>query len=274
MLPKGAFNDTLQKVPLKKAGHFTPSGADNLSHKVISLKERNFRMLKKDLLLRNPLRLLGDDSKTILQPGHFGAVLARAGVGKTAFIVQMALDSQLSGKNVLHVSLTDPVGKVDLWYQEAFRLLALHYKVQQIDQLWDAILPHRFIMSFKMEGFNLTKLSERLNDLTEQNIFLPQMLIIDGLPFRDSPMEALLDLKKFAQQHKLPVWFTIRTHRHEETTENGFPESLQALSDLFEITIQLVPEGDKIHIQPLKSGTTTEQAPDLFLDPETMLITE
>ncbi|MBW2600630.1 MAG: cytoplasmic protein, partial [Deltaproteobacteria bacterium] len=43
-------------------------------------------MLKKDLILRNPLRLIGYEGDDILSDGQFGAVLARAGVGKTAFL--------------------------------------------------------------------------------------------------------------------------------------------------------------------------------------------
>jgi hypothetical protein len=55
-----------------------------------------------------------------------------------------------------------------------------------MDQLWDAILPHRFIMTFKVEGFSVPKLEERLTDLTEQGIFFPNMIILDGLPFTEN----------------------------------------------------------------------------------------
>ncbi len=79
-------------------------------------------MLKKDLTLRNPIRLLGKENQDILPKGGFGAVLARAGVGKTAIMVQLSLETLLRGKNVLHVSLSDPVNKVSLWYKEVFHI--------------------------------------------------------------------------------------------------------------------------------------------------------
>ena len=44
-------------------------------------------MLKKDLILRNPLRLLGNEQETILSPGGFGAILARAGVGQDGLLL-------------------------------------------------------------------------------------------------------------------------------------------------------------------------------------------
>ena len=49
---------------------------------VIQLKERSLVMLTNDLILRNPLRLLGSTGDEILEPGALGAVLARHGVGK------------------------------------------------------------------------------------------------------------------------------------------------------------------------------------------------
>ena len=129
---------------------------------IIYLKERNLHMLTNDLIQRNPLRLMGRDAEEILSPGDFGAILARAGVGKTALLVQIALNTLLSGKNVLHVSLNDPVDKVTLWYREVFGNLSKTYDGRQIEQLWESLLPHRLIMTFKVEGFSVPKLEERL----------------------------------------------------------------------------------------------------------------
>ncbi|CAB5103784.1 hypothetical protein D3OALGB2SA_1993 [Olavius algarvensis associated proteobacterium Delta 3] len=152
-------------------------------------------MLKNDLILRNPIRLLAPNGKDMLPDGGFGAITARAGVGKTAFLVQIALNSQLEGKNVLHISLEDPVKKVDLWYKEVFRLLAEQYHVQQINQLWETILPHRFIMTFRAESFSVPVFDERLSGLIDQGIFSPQMVIIDGLSFEPPDRDLLTGLK-------------------------------------------------------------------------------
>jgi hypothetical protein len=141
---------------------------------VIHIKERYFTMLKKDLILRNPLRVMGHENDDILSAGEFGAVLARAGVGKTAFLVQLSLNALLRGKNVLHISLADPVNKVSLWYKEVFNLIADQYKVDQINQLWESVLPHRFIMTFRVEGFSVPKLQERLADLTNKTSSRPR----------------------------------------------------------------------------------------------------
>jgi hypothetical protein len=229
-------------------------------------------MLKQDLTIRNPLRLMGQESEDILDAGGFGAVLARAGVGKTALTIQIALNSLLRSKNVLHISLNDPVDKVTLWYKEVFSLIAHQYNVKQADELWDTLLPHRFIMTFKVEGFSVPKLEERLADLTQQDIFRPDMVIIDGLPFGTDTAHSLAELKAVAQQHGMHIWFTVTTHRHEAPDANGLPIQLKDTSDLFDVIIQLQPDGKSIHIKALKTTGAADSAPSLVLDPSTMLI--
>lgn len=240
---------------------------------VIFLKERSFAMVKNDLILRNPMRRLEQAVDPILPPGGFGAVLARAGVGKTALMVQVALNSLLSGQKVLHISLNDPVRKVTLWYREVFRRLAETYDVHQIDRLWEDLLPQRFIMTFKVEGFSVPKLEERLTDLTEQRIFNPQLIIIDGLPFDSGTEASLSELKAFARKLGIQIWFTVLTHRHEPPGPDGVPTPLAGIVNLFDTTLVLEPEGKEIHIRLLKSGLGTEALP-LRLDPATMLVRE
>jgi hypothetical protein len=227
-------------------------------------------MLKNDLILRNPLRLMGQDAEELLGTGQFGAVLARAGVGKTAFLVQLALNEMLREKNVLHISLEDPVNKVSLWYQEVFRNIAREYAVDQTNTLWDALLPHRFIMTFRVERFSVPKLQERLTDLTSQGIFTPQMIIVDGLPFDEHVRPMLNDLKNLARDHRTHAWFAILTHRHEQPPDGELPKQLSGLEDLFTAAVQLFPTGKSIQIVPLIGGPPNP--PDLFLDATTMLI--
>ncbi|BBO88786.1 hypothetical protein DSCOOX_19660 [Desulfosarcina ovata subsp. ovata] len=240
--------------------------------RIIQLRERNLKMLKNDLILRNPLRLMGRENESIVPEGGFGAVFARAGVGKTALIVQVALNTMLQQKNVLHVSLNDPVEKVNLWYQEVLNSLAHQYHVRQIKELWESIQMNRFIMTFKVEGFSVPKLEERVKDLTEQQIFNPHMVIIDGLPFDDRLRTPLEGMKEFSEKHRLHLWFTVTTHRHEAPGADGLPVQLESVADLFDTVIQLQPEGKKIHICCLKGGPGDEQTGHQLLDPSTMLI--
>ena len=239
---------------------------------IIDLKERNLQMLKNDLIHRNPLRLMGREAEEILSTGNFGAILARAGVGKTALLVQIALNTLLNGKNVLHISLNDPVDKVTLWYREVFGNLAKAYDVRQIEQLWESLLPHRLIMTFKVEGFSVPKLEERLTDLYKQDIFAPDMVIIDGLPFDESVPESLDKLKSFFSDHGIQAWFTVRTHRHEKSGLKGLPGTFVPVQDLFSVILQLEPTGQEINVRALKNESGSENKLQVKLDPATMLL--
>jgi hypothetical protein len=144
--------------------------------------------------------------------------------------------------------------------------------MSQVNELWEAILPHRFIMTFKVEGFSVPKLKERLTDLIEQNIFIPQMIIIDGLPFDAEARKPLTELKAFTKDCSVNIWLTIRTHRHEKADLQGIPASLAPVIDLFDAVIQLQPKGNEIHVRVLKEGESPSDHPALLLDPNTMLI--
>ena len=223
-------------------------------------------MVKSDLITRHPFGLQGGEPD-IISEGQFGAVLSRAGVGKTALLVQLALNAMLRDKNVLHISLNDPVDKITLWYKELFHHLTQRDAVEQGGPLWESLLPHRFIMTFRIAGFSVPKLRERLADLAEQNIFHPNVVIIDGFRFNESIRQCLTDLKTLAAEQSLNVWFSVHTHRDEENPP------LLGLEDLFEVALQLQPEGTDIRIEPLKGpADAVSGLSQLALDASSMLI--
>jgi hypothetical protein len=229
-------------------------------------------MLKQELILRNPLRQLGFETEDILSAGGFGAVLAHAGVGKTALLVQLAINGMLRNRNVLHISLNDPVNKVNLWYSELFQHLAGSDEGKQISHLWESVLPHRFIMTFRVESFTVPKLEERLSDLTEQGIFSPIMMIIDGLHVDESRRSDLNELKALAIRNGIHIWFTVPTQGLDLPGQNGLPVSFSAVSDLFDLVLGLQPEHGDIHIKLLRGKESTPTGSTLLLDPSTMLI--
>jgi hypothetical protein len=217
---------------------------------------------------------MGHGAETLLPEGGFGVVMARAGVGKTALLVQLALNALLRDINVLHISLDDPVKKVSLWYKEMFRHLAESDDGEPTRQIWESLLPHRFIMTFKVEGFSVPKLEERLTDLIEQHIFKPEMILIDGLPFDASVGELLVEMKAMAVRYAVHAWFAVTTHRHEAPGPGGLPSQLVGIDHLFERIIQLLPDGKEIHVNQFKGVETGAVKRPLVLDPSTMLLVE
>jgi len=233
-------------------------------------------MLKEDLILRNPLRMMGFNTDEILPDGGFGAVLARAGVGKTSLLVQLALNTLLHGNNILHISLNDQVEKVSLWYKEVFHKLAdqhENYSPKTVRLLWEEILPQRFIMTLNGNDFSVAKLEDKLSELRKQNIFLPKMLLVDGLPFDDRAMkESLSEFKAFTLKNGMFAWFSVRTHRHEAPGPNGMPPQMNGIDDMFDIILQLQPDDKDIHVKTLKGESEGTEIKSLLLDPSSLLV--
>ena len=78
---------------------------------------------------RSPVQALASTIRGGLQAGQVGAVFARAGTGKRAFVVQVAIDALLRGSNVLHVSLDHPQAHVRTYYDEL-----LHELTEGVDR--------------------------------------------------------------------------------------------------------------------------------------------
>lgn len=233
-------------------------------------------MFANDILERNPLRLLNPESQRhILADGEFGAITSRAGVGKTAFLVQLALDALLQNANVLHVSVENPVSKIRLFYKEVFMGIAKEYQIANSGELWETLLPKRLIMTFQKESFSAKTLEERITNLMDQKIFEPAVIIFDDLPFDDDnyDMNTLVhDLKEFALKYDLHAWFSVRSHRNQETQTSGLPKHLENLADMFETVIQLIPEDKLVGVQVYRNHVPVELSSKILLDPTTMLI--
>ncbi|MEA3386125.1 MAG: cytoplasmic protein [Thermodesulfobacteriota bacterium] len=212
-------------------------------------------MSENNLILKNQMKFIKEDASHLLGEGQCGAILARAGEGKTSFLMYLALDSLLSGKNVLHICLGQPIKKVCLWYEEVLHRISDQYELNNTNVMWETILPHRFIMTFNIEDFSVKRLEERLNDLTEQGIFFPQIVLLDGLPFDKTDQVSLSKLKALAEEHSFPAWFTVMIHREDNIEQpDNIPSTISHMSNLFEVIVQLKPAGREINVQVIRNG--------------------
>jgi hypothetical protein len=56
-----------------------------------------------------------------LQAGDLCVVMARAGVGKTTFLVQLGLGQALLGRDVVHITLNSSVAQVQAYYDSLYK---------------------------------------------------------------------------------------------------------------------------------------------------------
>ena len=80
-------------------------------------------------------------------------------------------------------------------------------------------------------------------------------------------------LKELSEKFNSHIWFTVRSHRHQEPDSDGIPVQLAEFTDLLDVIVKLEPQGSDIKLNVLKgSGAISSQ--ELALDPATMLIKE
>lgn len=225
-------------------------------------------MLKSEMIAKNPLRAFDQHREGGLQPGQAGLVAARAGTGKTALLIHIALDNLFRGNQILHVSVGDSVSHVQAWYEEIYRDLAVGYDLEQAKKVWEEILPNRLILTFRAETFSVKTLEERANDLIAQSIFKPRIIVLDGLDLNNDNREALLELKDYIRQSGLKAWVAARSHR-----EGGDLKSmLTPIEDIFEVVLGIEAKGDTLELTAFKNPAQGDTSSTVSLDPKTLLL--
>ena len=133
-------------------------------------------------LRRSPRTLLERDGHPGPGPGHLAVVMARAGVGKTAFLVGIGIDALLSGQKVLHISLERTVEKVRDWYDDLLKEMLRREK--QLEH-WTAIQleieKRRNIHTYVGRSFSADRLREALDLLRDAMDFVPNVIILDRM---------------------------------------------------------------------------------------------
>lgn len=221
------------------------------------------------LVKQNPLRVL-----KLTGSRKMGLIMARTGVGKTALLVQIALDSILRGNRVVHISIGETLDKTKLWYDDMLQVILQECPVARPHELIDMVRQHRMIMTFKAGAFDRARLEERLNDLIDQNIFKPDCVVIDGFDFTATDHAKLEEVRELMDSLRLQTWFSATCHREDErVSPSGVPAPCHELDDLFETVILLKPEQNHILLEILRNeGQKAEGRSHLGLDPATMMV--
>jgi hypothetical protein len=232
-------------------------------------------MQKEDLIKKNPLRVLNPLTPETLPDHRLGLIMARAGLGKTAILVQIAMDSMLRGQKVLHVSIGEGLEKAKAWYEDVFKYIAEGFHLEQATEIESELMRNRMIMTFKEAAFSRPKLEERLNDLVYQNIFRPDIVVVDGYDFAKADYDAVMDLKEMMAAMNVQGWFSALRHREDNRkSAAGIPAPCHEVDGLFDTVIILQPEKDYILLNIIKDEYDSAAGKILNLDPSTMMVQE
>jgi len=223
---------------------------------------------------RSPIRILEKTINGGLGAGNLGVFTARKGVGKTACLVHFALDKLIFGQRVLHISFADDPQHIETWYKQVFHEVSSTYKLADQQDIYNQILPNRLILHFKQADLDLNLAELSINRIIHDGSFVPEMLIVDGLPFEALSYEDIKFWKKIAREKMVEIWFSASLHRDGlDVDEKGIPAPINKFYDLFSVIILLNPCQDYVDLKLLKDHDSTDlKKLRLKLDPKTLLI--
>src|SRR5213596_3861306 len=181
-------------------------------------------MYRKELNERNPLRLFEHSIHGGLGPGNVGVVVARHGIGKTAFLVGIALDDAMRGRKVLHVSLDKTVDHMREFYDEIFMDLAHSAHLEDLAAERLDMERNRIIHTYAGKSFTIDKLRHSINFLKENAQFDPACLIVEGFDFERATMEDMKGFQQLAGYFNVEMWMSALTHRGVSSDDHGIPE--------------------------------------------------
>lgn len=230
-------------------------------------------MYSKELSERNPLRLFEHSIHGGLGPGNIGVVVARHGIGKTAFLVGIALDDAIRGRKVLHVSLDKTVNHVREFYDEIFMDLAHSAGLEDLATARLDMERHRMIHTYAGGTFTTDRLRHSIQFLKDVAHFDPACLILQGFDFDGATLADIEALRQLAAEFNVELWMSALTHRGVAADDRGIPEPIAKVASAIAVIVQMTDDSGTVKISLLKDHDNPNVAKlSLALDPSTMLL--
>jgi hypothetical protein len=226
-------------------------------------------MNRKFVNARSPMRLLEKGLHGGLGAGNLGVVLAGHGVGKTSFLVCVALDELLQGGHVLHVSLGDGVPHVRAHYDTLFDDLAASAHLEALASTRAEIDRLRSIRSYPSNAFSAAKLREALKIEAEAGV-RPTVVIVEGFDLEGAPRDEVADLKALATELAAEIWLSVTCAGDRV---DALPAPLQRVQGMVSVILALEPAEGGVRLRALRDHDNPDaSALHVSLDPRTLLL--
>lgn len=215
------------------------------------------------------MRLLEKGLHGGLGSGNLGLVLAGHGVGKTPFLVGVALDDLLRGHAVLHIALDQTVAHTRAYYDTVFDDFAAHAHLDdeavvhaQVDRL-------RSIRAYPAQGFDAAKLREALKHEAEGGN-VPSAVILEGVDVAATQPAELAELRDLAGEQGIEIWLSVACATEKV---DALPPEVGHGPEAFDVILALEPGGDSVLLRAFKDHDNPDVANlHVALDPRTLLL--
>ncbi len=205
---------------------------------------------------------LYQDTKRKLKAGELGVILANDGIGKTSFLVRLALDELGQGHDVVHIALGQTAEAVHSRYQT----LAVDWTQELGEHLVvDAHLDHQI---------SPYRLHEVVENTRRQKACEPALILLDGYDWMTAKVDERKRLKAFkemAGNQGAPMWLSANTVEHPDTIEHAsLPGPMTPYGSLIDMAVLLHSRNDSLEVILLKTFEQTPPAqPVVQLAPNT-----
>ena len=226
-------------------------------------------MVKEELNQKSPLRKLEAITGTGEGTGNIGVIASKQGIGKTAYLVHLAIDSLLRGKHVIHVSFDKKTDYISTWYEDIFNEISKKRHLESAMTVHDDIIRNRIIMNFHHD-YPVERIIKSLDAMIESGQNGTDLIIIDGYDFNRGSIKDVDKLKSFAVEKELDIWFSDMFYPNSED-EDGVPKNLNPFMSNIQTVLTLGFEGDNLKLS-LVSHDSKSTDLNLHLDPKTLLI--
>ena len=232
-------------------------------------------MILSELIQRSPIRIFERSIRGGLGPGEIGIIASRAGVGKTSVLVQLALDKLLQGKKVIHVSFTQHTHYVFSWYEDIFNEFISRKNLENAGEVKNEVVKNRVLMNFNQDGMSGDQIIKSLRAMIIDGGFNAEAVIVDGLDFSRTNRERIANVKTFAGELGLSVWYSCTVNGESSSDKLTIPPVINEFADLIDVVITLEPKSDHIELSVSKDRDNSDvKAMAMRLDPKTLLILE
>jgi len=231
--------------------------------------------MEKSMIDRSPVRVFERAIGGGLGKGDLGVVLSRPGVGKTAFLISLAVDKLLQGKKVLYISTKESVEHINDFFEQIFQVMADALGMDDVAGRQLHMERNRHIHVYNRETFSVEKLEKAVSFLEDAMGFVPEMVVMDGTPRYGNTEEWELDsIRKLAAKWGAEVWTSSNSHREgQEVDERGVPTDVASFESHLSVIVDLVPENEHINVRLVKVHDNSEiPQVQLEVDPQTMLL--
>jgi hypothetical protein len=233
-------------------------------------------LILSELIQRSPIRIFEQSINGGLKPGEVGIIASPNGVGKTSVLVQLALDKLLQGKKVIHVSFTQHIQYVPVWYEDIFNEFISKKNLENAADIKNDLVKNRVLMNFNQDGVTKEQIIKSLRAMIIEGGFKAEAVIIDGFDFSRTTKESINNVKTFATEMGVSVWYScsVKDDGPQYDKEN-IPLVISSFVDIIDVVIMLQPKPDHIELSISKDrDSIISKSMAMKLDPKTLLILE